>query len=198
MLSLQAPPPNIFSLKVMRFGLAEFLEQRNQQDWLEYLRTAGASNTGLPCLPGSNPEGSGCCVCVPVSLHEMLACVLHWTSLPWSMQVPLSFISSLRRQWECGTSSTHHSGWCTQKVGGWMRLSHDTFNIYQSVQTVRVCVCLLAAARGRAVIHVHAGRCILFIVADGGTWAISDVLRLSCLLAAVAAGHAAACMHAAC
>lgn len=44
-------------MKVMRFGLAEFFEQRNQQDWLHYLRTAGASNTGAPCLVGSTSRG---------------------------------------------------------------------------------------------------------------------------------------------
>ena len=63
-LCLQAPPPNIYSMKTMRFGLSEFFEQRNRQDWLQYLRAAGVSNIGVPCFPGSIPEGSRCCVWV--------------------------------------------------------------------------------------------------------------------------------------
>lgn len=56
---IMAPPPNIHSMKVMRFGLAEFFEQRNQQDWLHYLRTAGASNTGASVIYQLAAEAMG-------------------------------------------------------------------------------------------------------------------------------------------
>ena len=78
-----------------------------------------------------------------------------------------------------------------------MSTSNHAFEVPQPVQTVRVCVCMLATARGRVVVHVHPGRCMPPAVANLAVLATLNVLfcgGLWCLLAAMAAGHAAACI----
>lgn len=67
-----------------------------------------------------------------------------------------------------------------------MSTSNHAFEVPQPVQTVRVCVCMLATARGRVVVHVHPGRCMPPAVADLAVLATLNVLFVgvcgACLL----------------